>query len=108
MTEQGIDIQCSWVNIESFDWLFSEFQPAQTIQVWPYGKRWFLPRWDFVDAQIRAIDSSAEKTSVDWSAGSYLKIEDRRFHARFLRWWWTKVRTPVRRFYIWKIRKGNA
>ena len=99
MIGRTFGIDCSYVNGEGFDWLFAQAQPTHTLQVWPYGKRWFLPRWDLTDAQIGGIESRPEETKVDWTAQGCLKIEDCRIHARFLRWWWIKVRGPVRRLF---------
>ena len=100
--EQTINITGTYVD-DTADWLFDLIKPKETIQLWPYGKRWFLPRWE-IDAVVDVSEAPCGEMQLDWSGPAY-KIEDRCYHARFLRWWWIKVRCPVKR---WLHRKDES
>jgi len=72
------------------------------LELWPDGKRWFLTHWE-CDGEMSITLAPHGEPQLDFSGTSH-KVEDSRLPARLLRWWWMKVRCPVRRWWFGAVK----
>ena len=71
---------------------------AEFMDLWPWGRRWYLPCYKF---RAELDPDTLEFHSV----GEIELVQDERIHARLLRRWWIKVRCPIKR---WVARRKEA
>ena len=81
---------------ESF-WEDLAWSAAETMEIWPWGRRWFLPC-----IEIRGVpdwERGEDDTYNLTFTGVVAYILDDRIHARLLRWFWIKIKTPIGRWW---------
>lgn len=85
----------------------------ETIDIWPWGERWYLPH-SLATGQLASAQYSISSDSGEVEYDQVFEISgmenltDSRIHARVLRWWWMKVRCPIMRKFAWNEGMNNV